>query len=132
MAQSDSKLLHRSWELVFAIVLTAKRHRVVPRIMSLLHPKWLLKLPRVRLKFIPVRATAVKMPVVLFAPECGTPLWSISTHAPYTTIKLGALDEHSDLKPNLHIYVDSAAPWHLMHEGLPTYPKMPPFSPEQI
>ena len=67
-----------------------------------------------------------------FCPECGTPLWSISTHAPYTTIKLGALDEPSDLKTNLHIYVDSAAPWHLMHEGLPTYPKMPPFSPEQI
>ena len=67
-----------------------------------------------------------------FCPECGTPLWSISNHAPYTTIKLGALDEHSDLKPNLHIFVDSAAPWHLMHDDLPTYPKMPPFCPEQI
>jgi hypothetical protein len=29
--------------------------------------------------------------------------------------------------PALHPYTASAAPWHLMHEGVPTFPKMPPF-----
>jgi len=28
-----------------------------------------------------------------------------------------------------HLYTASAAPWHLMHEGVPTFPKMPPFPP---
>ena len=28
--------------------------------------------------------------------------------------------------PTLHLYTVSAPPWHLMHEGLPTFPKMPP------
>jgi hypothetical protein len=61
-----------------------------------------------------------------FCPDCGTPLWSVPAHQPFTPVKLGALDENSDLTPNLHLYVDSAAPWHLMHEGLPAFPKMPP------
>jgi len=64
-----------------------------------------------------------------FCPECGTPLWSMSAHAPFIAVKLGALDNNADLTPGLHLYVDSAAPWHLMHEGVPTYPKMPPVPP---
>ena len=64
-----------------------------------------------------------------FCPECGTPLWGVQALAPLTTVKLGALDDSSDLTPALHLYVASAAPWHLMHEGLPAYPKMPPFPP---
>lgn len=61
-----------------------------------------------------------------FCPECGTPLWSKLTQAPLVAVKLGALDDNADLKPDLHLYVASAAPWHLMHEGVPTFPKMPP------
>jgi hypothetical protein len=64
-----------------------------------------------------------------FCPNCGTPLWSLPAHAPFTTVKLGALDHNSDLTPALHLYTGSAAPWHLMHEGVPTFPKMPPFPP---
>jgi hypothetical protein len=64
-----------------------------------------------------------------FCPECGTPLWSLAAGAPFTPVKLGALDEHADLSPTLHLYVSSAPPWHLMHDGLPQFPKMPPFAP---
>ncbi len=38
-------------------------------------------------------------------------------------VKLGALDDSSDLTPAMHMYVASAAPRHLMHEGLPTFPQ---------
>ncbi|WP_461619492.1 GFA family protein [Bradyrhizobium sp. 23AC] len=66
-----------------------------------------------------------------FCPECGTPLWSVPPGAPFTTVKLGALDDNSDLIPGLHLFVSSAAPWHRMHEGLPQFPKMPPSPPPQ-
>jgi hypothetical protein len=62
-----------------------------------------------------------------FCPNCGTPLWSSPAKAPFVIVKLGALDQNSDLVPALHLYTASAAPWHLMHEGVPTFPKMPPF-----
>jgi hypothetical protein len=65
-----------------------------------------------------------------FCPECGTPLWGVSALVPQLiAVKLGALDDSSDLKPTLHLYVASAPPWHLMHEGLPAFPKVPPFPP---
>ena len=64
-----------------------------------------------------------------FCSECGSPLWSVPAHAPFTPVKLGALDDSSDLKPNLHLYVASAPAWHLMHDDLPTFPKMPPSPP---
>lgn len=64
-----------------------------------------------------------------FCPDCGSPLWSVPPNAPFLTIKLGALDHNADLMPALHLYTASAPPWHLMHDGLPTFPKMPPFPP---
>ena len=64
-----------------------------------------------------------------FCPDCGTPLWSTPAQAPFTPVKLGALDDNSDLAPAMHIYVSSAAPWHLLGEGLPSFAKMPPFPP---
>jgi hypothetical protein len=64
-----------------------------------------------------------------FCPDCGTPLWSLPSAAPFTPVKLGALDDNADLTPALHLYVSSAQPWHLMHEGAATFPKMPPFPP---
>jgi hypothetical protein len=64
-----------------------------------------------------------------FCPECGTPVWSVPAGAPFTPIKLGALDDNADLTPMLHLYVASAPPWHLMHDGLPTFEKSPPFPP---
>jgi hypothetical protein len=64
-----------------------------------------------------------------FCPNCGTPLWSLPPKAPFATVRLGALDHNADLTPALHLYTASAPPWHLMREGVPTFPKMPPFPP---
>ncbi|WFU44462.1 GFA family protein [Bradyrhizobium sp. CB82] len=67
-----------------------------------------------------------------FCPDCGTSLWGLSPKVTFATIKLGALDHNSDLTPDLHLYTSSAQPWHLMHEGLPTFPKMPPSPPPGV
>ena len=65
-----------------------------------------------------------------FCADCGSPLWSVpGAGAPFAPVKLGALDDNSDLTPSLHLYTASAPPWHLMHEGLPAFPKSPPFPP---
>ncbi|MDB5423860.1 MAG: hypothetical protein JWQ29_1276 [Phenylobacterium sp.] len=65
-----------------------------------------------------------------FCAACGTPLWSVpGSQAPFFPVKLGALDDSSGLSPSLHLYTSSAQPWHLMHEGLPQFPKMPPMAP---
>src|SRR5512140_3226203 len=50
-----------------------------------------------------------------FCVECGTPLWSVpGGEAPFLPVKLGALDDPSPYQPSLHLYTDSAQPWHLM------------------
>ena len=65
-----------------------------------------------------------------FCGNCGSPLWSIPGEmSPFFPVKLGALDDPSTMAPSLHLYTDSAQPWHLMHEGLPRFGKMPPFPP---
>lgn len=64
-----------------------------------------------------------------FCAECGSPLWSEPSGAPFVPIKLGALDDNNDLTPSLHLYTASAPPWHLMHEGLPAFETSPPFPP---
>src|SRR5277367_6344833 len=61
-----------------------------------------------------------------FCPECGTPLWSVPAHQPFTPVKLGALDDSADLAPGMHIYVASAPRWQAIPEGLPAFPRMPP------
>ncbi len=61
-----------------------------------------------------------------FCADCGTPMWSIPAHEPFTPVKLGALDDNADLSPGMHIYVASAPSWHAIEDGVPTFPKMPP------
>ena len=65
-----------------------------------------------------------------FCADCGTPLYSVpGPMTPFIPVKVGALDDPSIFQPNLHLYTDDAQPWHLMHEGLPRFPKMPPMGP---
>jgi hypothetical protein len=62
-----------------------------------------------------------------FCADCGTPLYTVTADAsPFYPVKLGALDDPSGYAPMLHLYMDDAQPWHLTHEGLPKFPKMPP------
>ena len=65
-----------------------------------------------------------------FCANCGSPLWTVTEPmTPFYPVKLGALDDSSTYRPALHLYTDSAQPWHLMHEGVPRFPKMPPMAP---
>ena len=65
-----------------------------------------------------------------FCAECGTPLYTITGDgAPFYPVKLGALDDPSGFQPVLHLYMEDAQPWHLTHDGLPQFPKMPPAPP---
>ena len=65
-----------------------------------------------------------------FCPECGTPIYSSpGENAPFIPVKVGALDDPSGHPPQIHLYVEAAQPWHLMGEGLPQFPRMPPFAP---
>ena len=62
-----------------------------------------------------------------FCPECGSPLYSTGGEAmPFVPVKVGALDDPSTYEPQVHLYIEDAQPWHLMHEGLPRFPRMPP------
>jgi len=65
-----------------------------------------------------------------FCAECGTPLWAVpGDAAPFFPVKVGTLDDPSSMQPMVHLYVEAAQPWHLMHQGLPQFPKMPPMGP---
>jgi hypothetical protein len=65
-----------------------------------------------------------------FCGECGTPLYSVpGMMTPFVPVKVGALDDPSGFQPQIHLYTEAAQPWHLMHEGLPQFPKMPPMPP---
>ena len=61
-----------------------------------------------------------------FCADCGSPLWSEpGADLPIMAVKAGALDDPSGLTPSMHIYTEAAQPWHLMHEGLPAFPRSP-------
>ena len=65
-----------------------------------------------------------------FCADCGTPLYSIlAPMIPVVPVKVGALDDASATAPSLHLYTDSAPPWHLMHEGIPRFAKAMPVGP---
>jgi len=62
-----------------------------------------------------------------FCAECGTPLYTeTAAMIPFLPVKVGALDDPSGFQPQIHLYMEDAQPWHLTHEGLPQFPKMPP------
>lgn len=61
-----------------------------------------------------------------FCADCGTPLYSEPGSAPFIPVKAGALDDPSTLEPGIHIWTDSAQPWHLKDPNLPAFPKGPP------
>jgi hypothetical protein len=62
-----------------------------------------------------------------FCGTCGSPLWSETTDGtPFMPVKAGALDDASDLRPTSAVFSCEAQPWHLMHEGVRSFEKMPP------
>lgn len=66
-----------------------------------------------------------------FCPECGTPLYTAidGDTLPFIPVKVGALDDPSNFTPGMHLFMDEAQPWHLVHPGAMQFPRMPPAPP---
>lgn len=63
----------------------------------------------------------------IFCGDCGTPLFSDSPAAAFAPVKLGSLDDPAAAPgPSLHIWTESAPPWHNLDDGLPAFPRNPP------
>ena len=62
-----------------------------------------------------------------FCADCGAPLWA-ETHdgTPFMPVRAGALDEPTDLTVTSVLYTREAQPWHLIHQGVRTFERMPP------
>ncbi|HVY05705.1 MAG TPA: GFA family protein [Burkholderiales bacterium] len=62
-----------------------------------------------------------------FCSRCGSALLSRFDKAPEICgLPLGCLDTDPGVRPDMHIFVDSKAPWHEITDALPQYPKWPP------
>ena len=62
-----------------------------------------------------------------FCAKCGSPLFSEPELLEGTLIiKVGSLDDSSWVQPAASIYVESAASWSTLPEGIPRFPKLPP------
>jgi hypothetical protein len=62
-----------------------------------------------------------------FCRRCGSALLSRFDESPAICgLPLGCLDTDPDVRPTMHIFVDSKAPWHEITDSLPQYPDWPP------
>jgi hypothetical protein len=60
----------------------------------------------------------------LFCGECGSPIYSdLSPESETVYLKVGTLDDTSELKPQFHVWCDSAQDWVEIPEGIPVMPK---------
>lgn len=61
-----------------------------------------------------------------FCEVCGTPLFAHTEKNPRRlAVKVGSLDDPSDFKPQVAIWMSSAQPWHELFVGLPRFPRTP-------
>ena len=61
-----------------------------------------------------------------FCAICGTPLFAYTAKKPgRLALKVGSLDDPSDFKPQLAIWMSSAQPWHSLDLGLPRFQRLP-------
>jgi len=61
-----------------------------------------------------------------FCATCGTPVFSQSLeNTDYLVIRVGALDDASDLRPDVTIWTDSAPDWAVIDPALPSFPRQP-------
>ena len=62
-----------------------------------------------------------------FCRVCGSPILSkFDAHPAYYGLPLGALDDDPGVRPALHVYVSSKAPWFTITDDLPQLPEGPP------
>jgi len=61
-----------------------------------------------------------------FCATCGTPLFSYTENKPGRVgLKVGSLDDPSQFKPQLAIWMASAQPWHTLDISLPRFQRLP-------
>ena len=56
---------------------------------------------------------------------CGSSLFSDDFDKGLTHIRLGTLNEVPSLKPQMHVFVGSKAPWYKITDNLPQFDSMP-------
>jgi len=59
----------------------------------------------------------------VFCSVCGSSLFGGSwPDGPEVSIRLGVIDGDPGIRPQFHTFVDSRAPWDVIHDDLPQYP----------
>jgi hypothetical protein len=62
-----------------------------------------------------------------FCGTCGSPLYSVADAMPgMVFLKAGTLDDPSGLKPDVHMWCETAQPWVAIDPALPQFPQNPP------
>lgn len=61
---------------------------------------------------------------VAFCKVCGSSLFNRQEAGEFVNIRLGILDDPPSIKPSMHVYYESRAPWHRESESLPTFDKL--------
>lgn len=61
-----------------------------------------------------------------FCPDCGTHLVTRVPDVPLVFLKIGTLDDPSAFRgPDVVLFTIDQQPWHLIPEGVPSFPRMP-------
>ncbi len=61
-----------------------------------------------------------------FCRVCGSPIVSkFDANASVVSLPLGTLDDDPGVRPQMHIYVASKAPWFTIHDDLPQFAVLP-------
>jgi hypothetical protein len=61
-----------------------------------------------------------------FCRVCGSPILSrFAENAAVYGLPLGTLDDDPGIRPALHVFVNSKAPWHDITDNLPQFAKLP-------
>ena len=61
-----------------------------------------------------------------FCPRCGSALPTTGDGLPFVLVPLGNVAEDPGVRPRLHMFTDSMAPWDTIVDDLPQYAAMPP------
>jgi hypothetical protein len=62
-----------------------------------------------------------------FCGDCGAPLFiRVASRPDIVGLRVGSLDDPSGFRPEAHIFVKSAPPWHRMDPDLPQHQTYPP------
>jgi len=62
----------------------------------------------------------------LFCGECGTFLYSDSPAYDAFPVRVGTLDDPSEMKPEAAVWVEAAQPWHHVDPDIPAHPRGAP------